>query len=235
MILADISFDLRTREVLFVRGPSGVGKTLLLRTIACLDPVQGGSLLFNGETPQEIGLPNWRALITYVGQSRVNLKGTPAELYFSAQKFASQKGRPRGDLPALVFQLGLEQVVLNQPWAELSGGQLQRVALAIAIALKPAVLLLDEPTNQCDEESRSRVEGVVRDCDSAVIWVTHDPDQPKRVGGRILELPFGTQSTVEATLLDLDGESLSLPTFGTPRSRALATVPGTVEQKPPQK
>lgn len=76
--------------------------------------------MFEGRSPQDISIPVWRASISYVSQSRVNLKGTPAELYFSAQKFASQKGRRRGDLPALVFQLGLEQVVLNQPWAELS-------------------------------------------------------------------------------------------------------------------
>lgn len=86
----------------------------------CLD--QGGVLIFEGQSPQELSLPSWRASITYISQARVNLKGTPAELYFSAQKFTSQRGRERGDLPALVFQLGLEQVVLNQPWAELSVG-----------------------------------------------------------------------------------------------------------------
>lgn len=81
---------------------------------------QGGALLFEGQTPQELSIPSWRASVIYISQTRVNLKGTPAELYFSAQKFASQRGRERGDLPALVFQLGLEQVVLNQPWSELS-------------------------------------------------------------------------------------------------------------------
>ena len=84
-------------------------------------------MTLNGKSPAEIGIPNWRAQVSYVHQSCVGLKGTPAELYFSAQKFASQKGRRRGDLPAIVFQLGLEQAVLNQRWTELSVKQSTRV------------------------------------------------------------------------------------------------------------
>lgn len=56
----------------------------------------------------------------------------------------------------------------------------------------------------------------MKDCGSAVIWVTHDTDQPKRVGGRILELPFGTHSTVEASLLDLETDSQ--PNIASPKS-----------------
>lgn len=81
---------------------------------------QGGQLTFNGRTPHEIGMSSWRSLVAYVGQARVNFKGTPAEFYFQAQRFESQKGRSRGDLPALIHEMGLEQLVLNQPWVELS-------------------------------------------------------------------------------------------------------------------
>lgn len=61
----------------------------------------------------------------------------------------------------------------------------------------------------------------MKDCDSAVIWVTHDPDQPKRVGGRIFELPFGTHSTVEASLLDLETDSQ--PNIASPSSAVTAS------------
>jgi ABC-type iron transport system FetAB ATPase subunit len=159
------------------------------------DPFDSGTLKLAGKTPEEWGVPKWRALVTYVHQSRVQHKGTPAELYYTLQQFKSQRGRQRGDLPALVHQLGLEQSVLNQPWVELSGGQAQRVQLAIAIALKPLVLLLDEPTSALDTESTSRVEAVLKSCGAAVIWVSHDPGQPSRVGGRVLQLPLGREST----------------------------------------
>ena len=58
--------------------------------------------------------------VLYCPQTRVSAKGTPSELYFAAQQLGAQRGRPRGDLPSLIQQLGLEQGVLNQAWPELS-------------------------------------------------------------------------------------------------------------------
>lgn len=130
------------------------------------DPFDAGALTLAGRAPEEWGLPRWRSLVAYVHQSRVQHRGTPAELYFALQQFKAQvrgvavhalgregavqamqamlgclpriklscprpdacddvplcqqRGRARGDLPALVHQLGLEQGVLNQPWVELS-------------------------------------------------------------------------------------------------------------------
>ncbi|KAG2426268.1 hypothetical protein HXX76_013025 [Chlamydomonas incerta] len=190
-ILQNISFTLDEGQVVFVRGPSGVGKSLLLRALACLDHAQAGTLLLHGSPPAAVGYPAWRTAVAYVPQSRAtSLRGTPAESYFAAQRFAAQRGRPRGDLPALVHALGLEQGVLHQQWGELSGGQAQRVALAISVALGPAVLLLDEPTSACDLESAMRVERVLATCGAALVWATHDPAQTERVGGRLLELPL---------------------------------------------
>lgn len=190
----NISFTLRRGETLFIRGPSGVGKTLLLRALACLDPIQAGDITFEGKTPEQISVPKWRAQVTYVFQQRVSLKGTPSELYYTAQRFSAQRGRHRSDLPAIIHELGLEQAVLNQPWSELSGGQAQRVQIAIAVALNPAILLLDEPTSALDVESARRVERVLKLSGAGLLWVSHDPRQPSRVGGKVLNLPGGIES-----------------------------------------
>jgi ABC-type iron transport system FetAB ATPase subunit len=197
LIHTGISFTVRTGEILFIRGPSGVGKTLLLRELAYLDGTDSGGVTLNGQTPEQLGVPTWRALVSYVFQQRVTHQGTPTELYFTAQRFKAQRGRERADLAALVQQLGLEQEVLLQPWAQLSGGQAQRVQLAIALALKPNVLLLDEPTSSLDPESTARVEAVLKACGAAVVWVSHDPAQPNRVGGRVLSLPAGLEAAVD--------------------------------------
>lgn len=156
VVHSGLSFELRTGEILFIRGPSGVGKTVLLRCLACLDPVQAGSLSLNGHGPQEWTIPRWRSLVSFVHQQRVSHPGTPAQLYFQIQQFDAQRSRARGDLPALIHALGLEQRVLNQAWRELSGGESQRVSIAIALALKPRVLLLDEPTSSIDAQSTER-------------------------------------------------------------------------------
>lgn len=197
-ILSNLSFRVRSGETLFIRGPSGVGKSLLLRCLAYLDVFESGTLKLNGHAPAELGVPRWRALVSYVHQGRVNRPGTPTELYFTAQQLCGQQGRPRGDLQAIAEDLGLELETLTQEWSTLSGGQAQRVQLAIALALKPEVLLLDEPTSALDSESARRVERALKASGAALVWVSHDPSQPARVGGRVLSLPLGTESVVDA-------------------------------------
>jgi len=78
-------------------------------------------------------------------------------------------------------------------WSTLSGGQAARAALAISLALRPAVLLLDEPTAACDPVAAVRVEEALKASGAALIWVSHDPEQPKRVGGRVLAFPPSPQ------------------------------------------
>jgi ABC-type phosphate transport system ATPase subunit len=73
------------------------------------------------------------------------------------------------------------------------GGQAQRVTLAICLALQPAFLLLDEPTSALDHDSALAVERVLQSCGAGLVWVTHEDAQTARVGGRVLQLPLGTE------------------------------------------
>lgn len=72
--------------------------------------------------------------------------------------------------------------------------------LAVTLALKPQFVLLDEVTSALDHESALKAEKVLRESGAALIWVTHDDSQPARVGGRILQLPLGTEMAVEQLL-----------------------------------
>jgi ABC-type iron transport system FetAB ATPase subunit len=118
--LCCMRLQVSTGEVLFIKGPSGVGKTLLLRSLAALDPFDSGTLSLDGSSPRDLGRPAWRAAVTYVHQQRVALPGTPSDLYLKLQQLGAQRGRERGDLQAIAVNLGLEPDQFNQLWRELS-------------------------------------------------------------------------------------------------------------------
>jgi len=79
-VFSGVSFSVQPGDVLFLRGPSGAGKTLLLRTVALLDPTGSGVMHLRGQTPQEMGIPCWRSEVLYVHQQRVDFPGTPLEV-----------------------------------------------------------------------------------------------------------------------------------------------------------
>jgi ABC-type iron transport system FetAB ATPase subunit len=200
LLFSNLSFTIRQGETLFIRGPSGAGKSQLLRSLAGLDEVERGRVLLNGIAQEDFpSLPAWRTQVLYISQSQKGFTDTPAEFYYKVQRFASQRQRPRGDLPQLVHYLGLEQSILHQPFDSLSGGQAQRVHIAIGLALNPLFVLLDEPTSALDVESSRKVERLLKSSGCGLIWVSHDPLQPARVGGRVLELSTGVLSAVAAT------------------------------------
>ena len=108
---------------------------------------------------------------------------------------ATQQTRHSASSSHAVCWLGAVISMLNTFRALLpaQGGQAQRVVIAVAVALKPPVLLLDEPTSALDPDSAKLAEAVLKASGSACVWVSHDPLQPGRVGGRVLDLPAGAQ------------------------------------------
>lgn len=187
-----IDLSLASGEICFFTGPSGCGKSTALRLIANLDPPDGDDceVSLDGRPRADMTPAEWRAQVAYVSQSRITRSGSPMELYLDSRRFGVRSGT-LGVVPsdeALVEELqavGISLDQANQSWSELSGGQAQRAALAIALALKPRILLLDEITSACDPATTRLVESAIRHhCqpgNMAAIWVSHDTDQPHRV------------------------------------------------------
>lgn len=172
--LDPIDLELAAGECVTLAGPSGSGKSLLLRAIADLDPHQGEAMI-DGQQQSQLPAPRWRHLVGLL----------PAESHWWDDRVGNHFPRP--DLRTLQ-QLGFDDGVLEWEIARLSSGERQRLSLARLLAGSPQALLLDEPTANLDQQSASRVEQLIetyrQQTGAAVLWVSHDPEQRKRVGRR---------------------------------------------------
>jgi len=176
------SFSLPDRTCIAVRGPSGAGKTLLMRAIADLDPNEGRVSL-DGEDRAAMPAPLWRRRVTYV----------PAEPGWWADTVGEHFTDWTGALP-LIERVGLTDAAQSWPVARCSTGERLRLALVRALAVGPRVLLLDEPTAALDGALVGSVEALIREHIAAgmsALWVTHDPEQAKRVAVRTLTVEAG--------------------------------------------
>ena len=171
-----------------ITGPSGSGKSLFLRMIADLDPNEG-KVWLNGTERASIIAPEWRRKVTYVSAESGWWADTVIE------HFARNK---RSEVAVLAARLGLSADLLDASIARLSTGEKQRLALVRALLLYPPVLLLDEPTGPLDEESVTRVEGLLREQMAAgisVLLVTHDANQAERLGDQRYRMAAGRLET----------------------------------------
>jgi len=181
-ILKPASFSLSAGEALAVRGPSGAGKTLLLRAVADLDPNEG-LVTLDGRDRSTIAGPEWRRLVGYV----------PAEPGWWADTVGEHFGEWTSAL-AFVRDLGFWEETKAWLIIRLSTGERLRLALVRALMMRPKVLLLDEPTAALDAASVAAVESLIKArllTGLAVLWVTHDAEQAKRVARRLLVVEAG--------------------------------------------
>lgn len=167
-----------------ITGPSGSGKSLLLRMIADLDPNDGHVALGACER-RSLDAPAWRRQVVYVAAEAGWWADRVAD-HFAPERLKS--AMELGD------RLGLKAELFDGLVARLSTGEKQRLALIRALVLAPAALLLDEPTSSLDQESVERLEGLLRERlgrGLILVLVTHDPAQAERLGDRRYEMRQG--------------------------------------------
>jgi ABC-type iron transport system FetAB ATPase subunit len=178
--LRAVDLALGPGELAVLRGPSGSGKSLLLRALADLDPRESGSLRLDGVDASELAPGLWRQRVRLVAQRPPVLAPTVVGALDLA---AELTGAARAEVPP-----GLRE---DQAVARLSGGEAQLLALWMALRSPAEVLLLDEPTSAMDPELAARAEAWVRDWalgGGAVLWVSHDAGLATRLGAREVRL-----------------------------------------------
>src|SRR5882724_586921 len=216
-VLGDVSFDVRQGEIVSLIGESGCGKTTLLRIIQGLVRLDSGSILVDGAAVtapgrdrgfvfQQASLLPWRTARHNVVFG-LELQGIPR----------AQRTQRANELLELV---GLGSAAEQYPH-ELSGGMQQRIGLARALAIDPAILLMDEPFSALDAQTREVLQlellRVQAETGKTILFVTHDLDEaiylshrvvvmgarPGRIK-RIIEIPF---SYPRKDLPELRGEA----------------------------
>lgn len=197
-LLRDLSLELSVGDRVAVVGPSGAGKTLLLRALALLDPVEEGEILWQGDPVADDAVPSFRRRVIYLHQRPALVEGTVEANLRRPFSFVSadQNYDPDG-VRSLLASLGRDETFLGKQTTELSGGEGQIVAFLRALQLGPRVLLLDEPTAALDRDAVAALERLVQgwyEEDSrgrAFIWVSHDAEQASRMTQRALRLAAG--------------------------------------------
>jgi ATP-binding cassette subfamily F protein 3 len=214
LLFADVSFKLERRERMTLSGRNGAGKSTLLRILAGERRPESGNVTV--QKGARVALHDQRpprdqqiSLGDYVFSGRAEMQETEAELtrleetmaggapseatmraYAAAQQRLEAGGgyRWRDDVLAVLAGLGFDREQARRSLSTFSGGELTRVSLARALAMRPDLLLLDEPTNHLDIPSLEWLERYLVDLDAAVVLVAHDRWFLEAVGTSVLEL-----------------------------------------------
>jgi len=179
VILKNINLHIRERETIGLIGPTGCGKTSLLRLINMLDEPSSGKILYKGENVyKNKNSLEIRRNIAMVFQKPIVLKGTVFDnVYYGLKVRNMEKEKYVQDISNILKKVGLEGYE-NQNASTLSGGEIQRLAFARALIIKPKILLLDEPTANLDPRTTERIGKVIQDIreneDTAIVIATHN-------------------------------------------------------------
>ncbi len=196
IILRGVNADIEKGEIISVIGPSGTGKSTLLRAINFLGPPTQGEVYFNGEIITKKNTDSVRRKMGMVFQSfglfshldvMGNLTSGPVRLLKTPKKAAEEKAAE------LLKTVGLSGRAHYMP-GQLSGGQKQRIAIARCLAMSPDVILFDEPTSALDPTMVSEVTAVIRNLAKSgitMLIVTHEMDFARDISNRVMYMDEG--------------------------------------------
>ena len=212
--LKDINLKIDAGETVVLIGPSGSGKSSLIRTVNGLDPIRSGQLIVNGfdlgDKKTDVNKIRKDVGMVFQHFNLYNNKDVLENIMLAPRVVLKRPEEENKKLAMdLLEQVGLADKAHNMP-AQLSGGQKQRVAIARSLAMKPKCLLFDEPTSALDPEMINDVLDVMKEIahrsDMTMLVVTHEMGFAKAVADRVIFMADGRILEDDSTENFFDGE-----------------------------
>jgi len=216
-ILKEVDLQMFEGEVMALIGPTGSGKTTLLRLIDLLEEPSSGAILLEGRDVARLPereLLKLRRRMAMVFQKPVMFKASVKDNVSYGLKVRGIKAPEKVDL--VLEAVGLQSYA-HRDATTLSGGEMQRIALARALIVEPEVLLLDEPTANLDPGSAASVEELISGLQTTVIMATHNMNQCLRLSDRVavlLEGRLAAQGKPTEVLASKEREASLFPNGG---------------------
>ena len=179
-ILSNFNLKVEENKILAIVGPSGGGKTTLLRMLAGLESIDSGEIIFNGENLplNELEKRNLLGFVFQDFQLFPHMTVLENLVISPIQTMGIKKDEAEAKAIKLLEQLGLENHCKSYPHS-LSGGQKQRVAIARALVNNPSIILADEPTGALDTKTGNQIMQLLVELNKegkTIIMVTHEPE-----------------------------------------------------------
>ncbi|MFQ5877428.1 MAG: cell division ATP-binding protein FtsE [Acidobacteriota bacterium] len=196
--LSDVNLRVEKGEFVFLTGPSGAGKTTVMRLIFRHEVPTSGQVVVHSENVATMAPRRIPALRRKIGVVFQDFKLLPRKTVFENVAYATRVvGLPPREQRSRTYQvlemLGLNHRLHNYP-EQISGGEQQRVAIARALVNRPLILLADEPTGNLDPDLSREIVSLFKDINShgtTVMIATHDRDLIRRMGRRVIALDHG--------------------------------------------
>jgi putative ABC transport system ATP-binding protein len=201
VVLDGVDLEIQERQVTALVGPSGAGKTSLLRLLNRLDDPVRGEILYRGRPLAEYPVRELRCRVGFVFQTPVMFPGTVRENLREAAELAGSAPEDLDDEMRTAMDLAeLDGALLSREGDRLSVGEMQRANIARALMTRPDVLLMDEPTSALDPETADRLTETIRHLSSerglTIVMVTHRLAEARRASdvtvvieaGRVIEV-----------------------------------------------
>ncbi|KHL04893.1 ABC transporter ATP-binding protein [Sinomonas humi] len=230
-VIEDLTFSVSAREIVCIVGPSGIGKTTLLKCLAGLQPTSGGRAAIDG---REISGPPPEMALVFQDYSRSLMPWLTVRknVVLPLRHLRLPKAELKARCDEALEAVGLAHAENQFPW-QLSGGMQQRVAIARALAYRPEILIMDEPFASVDAQTRFDLEDLclkIREgFGMTILVVTHDIDEAVYLADRVVVL--GSKPARVLRIVDVELPSprdqigtRALPEFAAQRTDVLSLI-----------